>query len=173
MNLKSLKIGMWVHTKQGYGAVKRVGGSWPPSVRVSIFAPVPRGLVTMMPRDVVRQLHPQEVAQFHHKAPEGQIIGTTTMYVGEEFLGDRGDRFRVVGVYRGALLPDVDIDVPGYLVTDNERLAELGGVTKNDRIDALYVGAGARGFVHTNPRAVDLALFAHLRDQPDNGDKRR
>lgn len=173
MNIKSLKTGMWVYTKLGYGAVKRVGGTWPSSVRVTIFAPTPRGEVTMTPRDIERELHPEEIARFHHKVPDGQIIGTVTVYVGDEFPGDRGNRFRIVGVCRGALLPDVDIDADGYLVTDNERLTELGGVTKNDRIDALYVGAGDRGFVHTNPKAVDLALFAHLRDQALKSDKPR
>lgn len=163
MSFSKLKKGTWVYTKRGYGAVRGVRATGAPLALVTIFAPEILGAVRMTPGDIVRELHAQELAQFHHRVPDTQVIGATTIYTGDEFVQDRGDRFRIVGVYRNALLADVDVDKPGYLVTDNERLTELGGVTKNDRIDALYVGKGNSGFVHTDPRAVDLALFAHLR----------
>jgi hypothetical protein len=167
MNIKNLKPGMWVYTKLGYGAVKRVGGTHPTSVRVAIFAPLPRGEVSMRPRDVERELHREELARLCQGPCDGPIIGAVTMYIGDEFPADRGERFRIVGVYRNALLPGVDIDAVGYRVSDNEQLVELGGVTKNDRVDAAYVHPDGRGsFVHTNPKAVDLALFAHLKDKP-------
>jgi hypothetical protein len=85
---------MWVYTKLGYGAVKRVGGTHPASVRVAIFAPFPRGEETMRPRDVERELHREELAPFHRGACDGPIIGAVTMYIGDEFPGDRGERFR-------------------------------------------------------------------------------
>lgn len=60
MTIKKLKVGMWVRTRLGDGEVKRVGGTHPPSLRVHIVAPIPRGIVNVVPRDVERALTGEE-----------------------------------------------------------------------------------------------------------------
>jgi hypothetical protein len=54
--------------------VERVGGTFPPSVRVRIVAPFPRGLVNVPPRDVLQEVDPPAPAtageQPVPKAPE-------------------------------------------------------------------------------------------------------
>lgn len=61
MKLSAIKIHAWVETKMGIGQVQRVGGTFPPSVRVLITKPFPRGVVSVSPRDIVRELDPSEV----------------------------------------------------------------------------------------------------------------
>lgn len=55
MKLKDLRVDMWVTTTAGYGQIVRVGGTWPPSVRVRVERPMPRGIINVMPRDVLRE----------------------------------------------------------------------------------------------------------------------
>ena len=94
-----------------------------------------------------------------------KIIGTTTTYLGDEIPGFKGQRVRIFGVMRGALRPDVNVDADDYFVTDDDVLARLGGVTKQDRLDVAHVHAdGSASFVHCDPRAIDLECFASLRD---------
>lgn len=58
MNLKQIKEGDWYETKQGIGKAIRVGGTHPPSVRVKIVLPFPRGEVMLAPRDVIARCTP-------------------------------------------------------------------------------------------------------------------
>jgi hypothetical protein len=51
-------------------------------------------------------------------------------------------------------------------VNDDYKLSRLGGVTKDDRLDVAPVKAdGSTSFVHYDPRAIDLACFAHLKNR--------
>ncbi|MCP3104539.1 hypothetical protein LZ198_37320 [Myxococcus sp. K15C18031901] len=93
------------------------------------------------------------------------FIGTDTTYLGNEIPGLQGQRVRIFGVLRGGLRPDADPDADDYYVNSDEKLARLGGVTAEDCIDAaLILPDGTTPFVHVDPRAIDLACFAHLRE---------
>jgi len=61
VNIKSIKVGDVVDTSVGFGRVERVGGTHPPSVRVVVVGPVPRGTSTVTPRQVLRRLEDSEV----------------------------------------------------------------------------------------------------------------
>jgi hypothetical protein len=70
---------------------------------------------------------------------------------------------RIVAVLRGAVHPGANIDTDNYFVTDNDALARLGGVTKNDRIHVEHIQPDGRvTYIPGNPRAVDLALLSNL-----------
>lgn len=87
------------------------------------------------------------------------VIGTTTTYVGHAIPGCHGQRVRIFAVLRAG----VDIDSDDYLVTSDDALAHLGGVTRHDRIDVAHLRPdGSVSFVHYDPRAADLECFAHL-----------
>lgn len=58
MQLRQIKQGRWYETKLGMGIAERVGGTFPPSVQVRIVAPFPRGVVTLNPRDVLKEVDP-------------------------------------------------------------------------------------------------------------------
>lgn len=91
------------------------------------------------------------------------IIGTDTTYLGNEIPGLRGQKVRIFAVLRGGTRPDADPDADDYYADTDEKLARLGGVTAEDRIDAAPVlFAGSTSFVHVDPRAIDLECFAHL-----------
>jgi len=62
MQIKSIKVGDVVETSVGFGRVERVGGTHPPSVRVNIIGPLPRGICYVAPRYVMRKLDDAEVA---------------------------------------------------------------------------------------------------------------
>ena len=51
MKIKDIKVGKWYRTRAGTGQVERVGGTHPPSVRIRIVSPFPRGSVNVPPRD--------------------------------------------------------------------------------------------------------------------------
>lgn len=91
------------------------------------------------------------------------IIGAITTYVGSQIPAAQGRRVRIVGVLRGALCNHADMDLDSNYVTDNATLMELGGVTKEDRVEVLFLRPdGSTILGRYDPRAVDLALFAHL-----------
>jgi hypothetical protein len=95
-----------------------------------------------------------------------KVIGVTTTYVGNEIPGLNGKRVRIFAVLRGALRPDVNVDSDDSFVNDDYKLSRLGGVTKDDRLDVAPVKAdGSTSFVHYDPRAIDLACFAHLKNR--------
>lgn len=54
MKIKDIKVGESYETNVGLGKCVRVGGTHPPSVRMEIFEPFPRGIVNVLPRDVLR-----------------------------------------------------------------------------------------------------------------------
>jgi len=119
-----------------------------------------------------------------------KVIGTITTYRGQEHRYLTGHKVRVVAVLKNALLqkssgldlcsrvdehavgsavnplqPDLDPDGPdsAYL-TDDDDIARAGCVTANDRIEvAPWIEKEGRfSFVTSDPKAVDLAAFAHL-----------
>jgi len=91
------------------------------------------------------------------------VIGVVTTYIGSEIPGLRGKRVRIYAVLRGGARPGVDVDSDDYFVTDDARLAQLGGLTHEDRLDTAHVYPNGRvSFVHCDPLAVDLEMFAHL-----------
>ncbi|NVJ14305.1 hypothetical protein [Myxococcus sp. AM010] len=93
------------------------------------------------------------------------IIGTDTTYLGNEIPGLKGKKVRIFAVLRGGLRPDADPDADDYYLDNDEKLARLGGVTAEDRIDAAPVRLdGTTSFVHVDPRAIDLECFTHLRN---------
>ncbi|RKI05690.1 hypothetical protein D7Y15_32815 [Corallococcus sp. AB030] len=92
------------------------------------------------------------------------VIGIETTYLGNEIPGLNGKKVRIFAVLRGGLRPDADPDSNDYYADTDEKLARLGGVTAEDRIDAAPVNwNGSTSFVHVDPRAIDLECFAHLK----------
>lgn len=92
-----------------------------------------------------------------------KVIGSITTYLGNEIPGLHGSKVRILAVLRGALRPNVNVDANDYFINDEEELTRLGGVTAEDCIDVQPIyHNGRQGFVHLDPRAVDLACFKHL-----------
>ncbi len=92
------------------------------------------------------------------------IIGTTTTYHGTEHRYLAGHKLRIVSVMRGGAAPVWDPEADfAWLSTDAE-LARAGGVSADDRVEVQpWLETERRySFVTSNPRAVDLAAFAHL-----------
>ena len=56
MKIASIKVGRCYETKLGIGECLSVGGTFPVSVRFRIDKPFPRGTVTVVPRDVIREV---------------------------------------------------------------------------------------------------------------------
>ena len=91
------------------------------------------------------------------------VIGEITTYVGDQIPAAKGQRVRIVGVLRGALCNDADVDLESNYVTDSAILARFGGVTKEDRVEVVFLRPdGSTILGRYDPRAIDLALFAHL-----------
>ena len=94
-----------------------------------------------------------------------KILGSTTTYHGTEHPYLRGYKVRIVAVLKNAANPDIDVDGPEYVHIDNDTdLARFGGVTADDRIEVQpwLEKEGRFSFVTSDPRAQDLAAFAHL-----------
>ncbi|MDD5309058.1 MAG: hypothetical protein PHU25_17230 [Deltaproteobacteria bacterium] len=93
-----------------------------------------------------------------------QIIGSITVYIGDEYPGLHGCRVRIRAILRGSLRPDVNVDADDHFVSDDATLAQLGGVTADDRVDVQpwIEEAGRFSFVSQDPRAIDLAIFKEL-----------
>lgn len=62
MQIAKIKVGHWYETKVGVGECVRSGGTHPPSVRMRIVSPFPRGILNVVPRDVIRELSEAESA---------------------------------------------------------------------------------------------------------------
>ncbi len=56
MELKKIKICRWYETVQGIGECLAVGGTRPVSICFRISHPVPRGVVYLKPRDVLKEV---------------------------------------------------------------------------------------------------------------------
>jgi len=119
-------------------------------------------------------------------------IGTTTTYHGTEHRYLKGYQVRIIAVIKGAAAPDYDADAEGATtacdrreqtgrehrrcesegrhseggrnLTDEEDLVRAGGVTADDRVEVQpwIEKEGRFSFVSSDPRAIDLACFAHL-----------
>lgn len=91
------------------------------------------------------------------------VLGSSTTYIGDEIPSLKRQQVRIFAVLRGGTRPDADTDADDYYVDMEEKLARLGGVTAEDRIDTAPVLLnGSTSFVHVDPRAIDLECFAHL-----------
>ena len=82
-------------------------------------------------------------------------IGTTTTYLGSEHGYLRGYHVRIVAVLK----------VDGSFIKDEEDLVRAGGVTADDRVEVQpwLEAEGRFSFVTSDPRAVDLTCFEHLK----------
>ncbi len=99
-------------------------------------------------------------------AHPARIIGLLTTYHGVEHPYLRGYDVRVVAVLRTTGGPEYE------RLTDDLHIAQAGGVTASDRLEIQpwLKAEGRFSFVTSDPRAIDLAAFAHLRQrgpQPD------
>lgn len=61
MQIKLIKVDHWYETKLGIGKAVRVGGNWPVSVRIDITKPFSRGILSVAPREVIRELSEADV----------------------------------------------------------------------------------------------------------------
>ena len=96
-----------------------------------------------------------------------QIIGSTTTCTSDEHRYIQGHTVRIIAVIKNAARPDYDPDEDDTYITDDEDLARAGGVTADDRVDVQpwIEKEGRFSFASSDPRATDLACFAHLADQ--------
>jgi hypothetical protein len=69
MNLKKIKVAKWYKTKAGVGLCTKVGGTFPPTAQFRIVYPLPRGIGTVVPRDVEGELTDLEVKQLGLAVP--------------------------------------------------------------------------------------------------------
>lgn len=92
-----------------------------------------------------------------------KTIGTVTTYHGTEFRYLRGQKVRIVGVFKNAAGPDHDPDEDAY-ITDDDSLLRFGAVTANDRVEVQpwLEKEGRFSFASSDPKATDLAVFAGL-----------
>lgn len=58
MKLSAIKPTLWYETKLGIGQCLSTGGTHPPSAQFRIIAPIPRGVVSLAPRDVFSEVEP-------------------------------------------------------------------------------------------------------------------
>jgi hypothetical protein len=93
-----------------------------------------------------------------------RVIGRRTRYHGDEPPYLRGLDVAIVAVLKDALR----VEEHAYL-TDDDAIARAGGVTAFDRIEvAPFVEKDGRfSFATSDPKAVDLAAFAHLAKRND------
>ncbi len=95
-----------------------------------------------------------------------KVIGTVTTYHGDEHPYLKGHKVRIVAVLHNAAKPGIDVDGPDYAIYQDDRdIAQAGGVTAHDRIEVQpwLEKEGRYSWVTSDPRAVDLACFAHLK----------
>jgi hypothetical protein len=92
-------------------------------------------------------------------------LGSTTIYEGTEHGYMRGYEVRIVAVLKNAARADYNPDEDGQYLRDESDVERAGGVTADDRVEVQpWIAAEARfSFVSSDPRAIDLACFAHLR----------
>ena len=87
-----------------------------------------------------------------------EVIGRTTHYVGSEHSYLTGFAVRVVAVLRGG------DDEDGEHITDDERLAAIGGVRAGDRVEVQpwIEREGRFSWVTSDAMATDMECFQHL-----------
>jgi hypothetical protein len=94
-----------------------------------------------------------------------KTIGAITTYHGDEHRCLAGHKVRIVAVLKNAARPDIDVDGPDYQhLTDDDDIARAGGVSADDRVEVQpWITKEDRfSFVSSDPKARDLACFAHL-----------
>jgi len=94
-----------------------------------------------------------------------KTIGTITTCQSDEHRYLAGHKVRIVAVLKNAARPGIDVDGPDYQhITDDDDLARAGGVSADDRIEVQpWITKEDRfSFVSSDPKACDLACFAHL-----------
>jgi len=58
MQMTKIKVGKWYETNVGIGQCLETGGRYPPAAKFNIVAPLPRGVVFVVPRDVLKEAEP-------------------------------------------------------------------------------------------------------------------
>jgi hypothetical protein len=94
-----------------------------------------------------------------------KILGSITTYHGTEHSYLRTCTVRIVGVMKRAAAPRYDPDRDGSYLRDEEEIARAGGFTADDRVEVQpWLEDEQRwSFVSSDPKATDLACFAHLK----------
>ena len=94
-----------------------------------------------------------------------KTIGTITTCQSDVLRYLAGHKVRIVAVLKNAARPGIDVDGPDYQhITDDDDLARAGGVSSDDRVEVQpWIAQEDRfSFVSSDPKACDLACFAHL-----------
>jgi len=91
-------------------------------------------------------------------------LGIVTTYRGTEHPYLRGHKVRVIAVFKNAARPDYDPEAEDGYLTDEADIARSGGVTADDRVEVQpwLEKEGRFSFASSDPRAIDLACYAHL-----------
>ena len=94
-----------------------------------------------------------------------KVIGTTTTYEGRSQPHLRGHQLKIIAILKGRAHADADVDDENAYITDDDHLARVGGVTADDRVEVVpYIPERGRwSFASSDPKAVDLACFKHLK----------
>ena len=98
-----------------------------------------------------------------------KIIGATTSYNGNEQKYLRNYKIKIIAILKNAVLSkgeSYDPDAKDAYINDNEYLIKNGGVTENDRVEVTpwLVKEKRYSWVSSDPKAVDLEIFAHLKE---------
>ena len=88
-----------------------------------------------------------------------KVIGLRTTYVGSEHFYLRGIQVRIVAVLQHAA---ADPEGEGEYLTDDEAIAQAGGVGPDDRVEVAPLIGERVSFATSDARAIDLLAFAHL-----------
>ncbi len=93
-----------------------------------------------------------------------KALGTVTTYHGTEHPYLRGHKVRIIAVFKNVARSDYDPDAEDGYLNDADAIARSGGVTADDRVEVQpWLEKEERfSFVSSDPRAIDLAAFAHL-----------
>jgi hypothetical protein len=97
-----------------------------------------------------------------------KTIGTISTYDGDEHPYLRGHKARIVAVIPRAAAADFDPDCDGVVLRDDAEVERAGGITARDRIEVQpWLEREQRwSFVTSDARAIDLACFRHLSNNP-------
>lgn len=76
MKQSEIKPGHWYDTKLGVGPCIDSAGRFPPSVRIHIVGPMPRGVISLAPRDVYREINDPTLKQEPAQEPESVTAPT-------------------------------------------------------------------------------------------------
>ncbi len=93
-----------------------------------------------------------------------KTLGIVTTYHGTEHRYLRGQKVRIIAVFKNAARPDFDPDAEDGYIDDDDAIARCGGVTADDRVEVQpwIEKEGRFSFASSDPRATDLECFAHL-----------